>query len=855
MERHLGKLWPVSVPSLGGGGLGQVWGEITFAECVATAEAAVVVGVDLFDPAPRYSDRTVERVVGAAFAGRPPNGVHVTSKCNLGELPAAEIEPTLRRSIAGSPRAAAPRLPRYVLLIFERRARFGPPFATTRRGGLMIVGLIAFLLCCPLVLAAPPSHAAEPARAGSGATIVLQLPPSMPPEAVRAILAELAAKGARPGAVSPDPPPAATIAPAKGQAMTRASLAATVWTASGQAFAALPRLAEVPRRWGELAVAGGASRHAAVAFWIVALVGILAVPLVGIAVRRVFDRRWQVVVEPGLGPRLQVAGVRVVVAVASLVAYALVYWAALWFLSSGAPIMEEAADHLVLAAVKWRLLMIALVTVVSPYRADLRLLAIEDADAFTCWRWITVYLAINPLVVFLIWFVERLGFDHAAVYGLAFVTGLAATLYKIAMFWAIRRPIGRAIRAATIGEPNLCRRTLADYWHWLFVALALAVFVGAAIEFALGRGSSATSASAATQVIVVALAVAWQAGHKLIAHLFEADGKAAAVADPALALRRANFSRVLLRLYNALLGIFGAAWLAQTWGLDLVGPPPGGIERMVVRPAVEAAATIIGAWILWTALSAVIDEKMPHAIGPDDEDGPNAGSVSRVGTLLPLIRNVVLISLAAIALIVALSTLGLNIAPLLAGLGVIGIAVGFGAQSLVRDVISGIFFLMEDAFRVGEYIDTGRLRGTVEGMSLRSVRLRHQNGQIHTIPFGQILAVTNFSRDWSVVKFNLHLEPAADIETVRRTIKRVGEALLEDTEVGGEFIQPLKMQGVVDVMQHTLVVRCKFTATPGRPTYLQRLALRRLIEAFGGAGVHFAAPSVTLQFGAAAAGG
>jgi aryl-alcohol dehydrogenase-like predicted oxidoreductase len=101
-RRHLGKLWPVSALSLGGGGLGQVWGETTFAECVATVEAALAAGIDLVDLAPRYGDGTAERVVGAAFAGRLPPGVHVTSKCNLGELPAAEIEPALRRSIAGS---------------------------------------------------------------------------------------------------------------------------------------------------------------------------------------------------------------------------------------------------------------------------------------------------------------------------------------------------------------------------------------------------------------------------------------------------------------------------------------------------------------------------------------------------------------------------------------------------------------------------------------------------------------------------------------------------------------------------------------------------------------------------------
>src|SRR5580704_12205849 len=210
-----------------------------------------------------------------------------------------------------------------------------------------------------------------------------------------------------------------------------------------------------------------------------------------------------------------------------------------------------------------------------------------------------------------------------------------------------------------------------------------------------------------------------------------------------------------------------------------------------------------------------------------------------------------MVGLGVTAAEICLSALGLNLAPLLAGLGVIGIALGFGAQSLVRDIISGIFFLMEDAFRVGEYIDTGRLRGTVEGMSLRSVRLRHQNGPVHTIPFGQVPAVTNFSRDWSVIKFNLHLDPTVDIETVRKTVKRVGEELLDDPEIGADFIQPLKMQGVIDVLQTTMIVRCKFTATPIRPTYLQRMALRRLIEAFGPAEIRFAPPNVTVQFASA----
>ncbi len=695
-----------------------------------------------------------------------------------------------------------------------------------------VVALVLALLCV-----ASPGLADEP----KGATIVLQLPASMSSDAVRALLADLAAKGARSPTRPADPPTA-------GSPTRTAGLAANVWEGTAEALRSLPLLAAAPQRWIDLAAAEGVARDAAIRFWIIGLAGLAAAPLIGQFGRRLFDRRRRHISEPLLAARLHAAGVKLLIAVASLALFGVAYWTVLLFASSGALILEQTADHLVWAVLKWRLLIIALAIVVSPYRSDLRLLAIDDADAVLSSRWIAVYLALNPAIVFVIWLVERLGFGHEVVFGAAFAFALPITAYKVAMYWAIRHPVARAIRAATGSECTPFRRFLASCWHWLFIGLAVAVFVAATIEFALGKGAWVTAAAAATQGIIVVLAIIWQAGQKLIGRHYDAPGD-----DLGPPLHRARLRRAWLRLFDASLWIIGAAWLAQIWGLNLIDPPPGSFERMFVRPAFAAAATILGAWILWTALSALIDDKMPHAIAPGDDEEAAAGQASRVGTLLPLIRNVVLVGLAVVAIILALSTLGLNVGPLLAGLGVVGIAVGFGAQTLVRDVISGIFFLMEDAFRVGEYIDAGRLRGTVEGMSLRSVRLRHQNGQIHTIPFGQVQAVTNFSRDWSVIKFNLHLEPPVDIEAVRRTVKRVGEELLEDPEIGGDFIQPLKMQGVVDVLQSQLVVRCKFTATPNRPTYLQRQALRRLIEAFAAAEIRFATPNVTMQLSSAAA--
>jgi small-conductance mechanosensitive channel len=695
----------------------------------------------------------------------------------------------------------------------------------------------SFVLVLLLLLCAPSAGVnAEPA----GETVVLQLPPTMSPEAVKGLIADLAAKGAQPAEHQAGPPPASGPA-----LMTGMKLTVRIWAATKEAMRALPAAGQVPQVWVRHAEAEGGTRDGALRFWAIALAGLVAAPLIGLGMKALFNRR--PAVEPGLAPRLRAAFVQLLVAAAGLAIFAFLFGAVLMAVSMGRPILAETADRLVWTALQWRLSIVLLIIVVSPRRSDLRLLTIDDADARACSRWFSVYLTVAPFNFFIVWLVERLGFGQEAVFGAALTLGLVITAYKIVMFWVTRHPIARAILAATGGEPGPVRRAVAASWHWFFIALSLGIFFGSGIELALGKGAWVARAATATQGIVVALAVVGQASHNLIGRLCACDAT-----DIRRTLRRARLHRALSRLSDAFVWLLGAAWLGETWGFDLIDPEPGSIERLFVRPALGAALTVVAAWILWTALSAVIDEKMPPPAAPGDED-ETPGSASRLDTLLPLLRNTLLIGLAVVAVIVALATLGLDIGPLLAGLGVLGIAVGFGAQSLVRDVISGIFFLMEDAFRVGEYIDTGRLRGTVEGMSLRSVRLRHQNGQVHTIPFGQVQSVTNYSRDWSVVKFNLHLEPLADIETVRKTIKRVGEELLDDPEIGPEFMQPLKMQGVVDVLQTALVVRCKFTATPSRPTYLQRQALRRLIDAFSAAEIHFAAPNVTVQLASASA--
>jgi len=190
---------------------------------------------------------------------------------------------------------------------------------------------------------------------------------------------------------------------------------------------------------------------------------------------------------------------------------------------------------------------------------------------------------------------------------------------------------------------------------------------------------------------------------------------------------------------------------------------------------------------------------------------------------------------------------GLPAYSIVTGLGVGGIAIGFGAQTLVRDIFSGIFFLVDDAFRPGEYIDTGVAKGFVERVSIRSVQLRHHNGPLQTIPFGEIKKVNNFSRDWVVMKLTFRVPFGTDTERVRKLIKTLGMELQDDPELGPKFIEPLKSQGVYEIDDFGIVMRVKFMTRPGEQFTLRRTVYVKLQELFRREGIEFAGREVRVR--------
>jgi len=285
----------------------------------------------------------------------------------------------------------------------------------------------------------------------------------------------------------------------------------------------------------------------------------------------------------------------------------------------------------------------------------------------------------------------------------------------------------------------------------------------------------------------------------------------------------------------------GLFWGVQPWNMSATNSTPAQVVRVLIDIMV---AFLIGD-LIWTATKTAIDRRM--ASMPKLVPGMAPGPEARMATLLPLIKKVVLVTILVMVGLIGLSSMGINITPLLAGAGVVGLAVGFGAQALVRDIVSGVFFLIDDAFRVGEYIEMGDIRGTVESMSIRSLQLRHHRGAVHTIPFGELKSLTNYSRDWVMMKLEFRVPFDTDLKLAKKIVKKIDAELQENPEYGGNFLQPLKFQGVRRMEEFNMVVGVKFMTKPGGQWTIRRDAYQRIRDEFEKAGINFAQRNVKVE--------
>jgi small-conductance mechanosensitive channel len=494
--------------------------------------------------------------------------------------------------------------------------------------------------------------------------------------------------------------------------------------------------------------------------------------------------------------------------------------------------------------IRWRVWALTIGIVLRPDEPVARLIDLPDGEARRlAWFLSAMLLVVITLVGFVRYYAlmdQESGASH--VLGLL-VSIIVCGLYVLIVFRA-RTAAEALIRGRTTTTiVAALRAAIARAWLTLSVTAIVALFLFFVFGLSLGLLSYYYGATSTVAVLLVLLVL-----EQLIDRGWHE-------ADQAVDYRWAGTDTLVAcsmhRILQVLVPLMAVLALVWIW-LDAIELPEAQATR-ALHSTMAALATLLIAYVAWVLCQLAIDRNLqdvgagPKLPGTDDDSESAPGS--RLQTMLPLLRAAFGILVAVITALIVLSRFGIDTAPLIAGAGVFGLAISFGSQSLVRDIISGLFYMWDDAFRVGEYIDTGRLKGTVEKLGIRSLKLRHHNGPLHTIPYGQLGAVTNLSRDFATIKFNLKLEPGTDIELVRRTAKQIGLAMQQDPEIAAEVMLPLKLQGIAEIMENAVVARFKFTARPVKPSWVQREYLKRMYQVFAEKGITFASGALTLQTG------
>ncbi|HYX65923.1 MAG TPA: mechanosensitive ion channel family protein, partial [Burkholderiales bacterium] len=470
--------------------------------------------------------------------------------------------------------------------------------------------------------------------------------------------------------------------------------------------------------------------------------------------------------------------------------------------------------------------------VLAPRAAALRLLPLGDAGASFLYRWLLAAWAVMVFAALTAEIFLRAGMAREAVLALTVIGGSLFTVTLVAMVLASRPLVASATRMPA---------ALAHTWYLLLIAYVLAVWAFWARALLDGQPSR-IGAAIASLAIVLAFPLA---DHWIGRAIDDIVGEARDAAD----LRRYAAGRPLRWAMRALLAVFLLTGVSDLWGFYFFEWQVR-LRQALFGASFDLIAAFAVAVLGWQFIKFAIDRRLePHEVA-----GVRVEPSQRLRTLLPLARVFLVTALIVTTVMLVLSGLGVDIGPLLAGAGIIGLAIGFGAQTLVRDIITGVFLIMDDAFRVGEYIQSGSYKGTVESIGLRSVKLRHHRGPIYVVPFGELRGVQNMVRDWVIHKITVGVTYDSDLEKARKLVKKIGQELAADPEFKDEILQPLKMQGVEAFGDFAIQVRMKMMTKPGEKQFLIRRRANAMIKkAFDENGVRFAFPTVQIAGGGDAA--
>lgn len=505
----------------------------------------------------------------------------------------------------------------------------------------------------------------------------------------------------------------------------------------------------------------------------------------------------------------------------------------------------------------WRMLL-------SPFLSQYRIPIFSDRDAKRLYYWASFLATYSVATIIFGTWIADFGLNYNVYAIISGILSLIGAIGNILMILFNAGPISQAIRGGRSGlEVPRLTRFLSFAWAPLLIAYIVFGWFELAFDLVLEQEVSIPLIAGAYAVFL-SIVVVYGAINYVIERYFDRARKveqintelAAAEAEevPDGEIARAQplpyeimtYEALARRVAGILAFVAGAYAMLRVWDPENLVLPDSALGNFL-----DVISILFIGYILYNFFRIWIDSKIAEETVDEAEaelgDEGGAGSASRLATLLPLFRGAILAVVVVSIALIALLELGINVSPLFAGAGVVGLAIGFGAQTLVRDIFSGAFFLVDDAFRKGEYIDIGDVKGTVEKISVRSFQLRHHLGALNTIPFGEIRVLTNYSRDWVIMKLPLRVTYDTDVEKVRKLIKNLGQELLKDPVIGENFIQPLKSQGVIEMQDSAMIIRVKFMTKPGDQWLVRKKVYEDIRALFAREGIHFAHREVTVR--------
>ena len=471
-----------------------------------------------------------------------------------------------------------------------------------------------------------------------------------------------------------------------------------------------------------------------------------------------------------------------------------------------------------------RVLALALDTLLAPRAPGVRLIRMSDAGAALLSQWWAWLVAVPVVALTVTQVGGLLDLPARAAQAIIRAIVLVEHILLAILIWRVRGRVAAALtppRRFRGSAAGVVLARMAQRW-WipaLFFDFALWLVWAAQLQNGYARIWRLF-------LVTVAVVFACRLAATALLGLLERGFRLSDVERhyPGLEQRANRYYPLLRRVVNGAVLLTGGVLLLQAWGLDtLAWFTSGALGTRLVSALVSILVAMTLGIVVWEAANAALDRQV-WRFG----EAAQTTRAVRLQTLLPILRTVLFIVLAIVVGLTVLSEVGVNVAPLLAGAGILGVAIGFGSQKLVQDFITGIFLLVENAMQVGDTVTAAGVTGTVEHLSIRTLRLRGGDGSVQIIPFSSVSTVTNLSRDFAVAAISVSIAAGEDTDRVCALLLEIGAGLRTDSAFADLTLDDFALNGVDSIGEYAVAISGVMRCTVGGRWPVQREFYRRL---------------------------